>query len=187
MCKRRNYTQKEKDLMEHVRTTYKPICYYCGKKLSNEEKSVDHKIPLIRGGKTVIENLAITCKECNVDKNCLTDKEYLHYRATNDWYYKKAILYTFSFNSIIKGYIVKKDDGKLDNTTYLDIDNIIVRGKVSEPKKVKVQRKIRYYNKHGYFDKQITVDSNNNIIDGYISYMLYRKMGVNNVPVQIKF
>lgn len=42
-------------------------CVYCG---SGKEKKlhVDHIVPVIRGGKTVIENLQVLCVECNLAK-----------------------------------------------------------------------------------------------------------------------
>ncbi|EKJ84855.1 HNH endonuclease [Leptospira meyeri] len=44
------------------------ICHYCGKKFKVEELTMDHLIPLIRGGKSVKANLVPACKECNFKK-----------------------------------------------------------------------------------------------------------------------
>lgn len=44
------------------------ICYYCGKKFKPEELTMDHLIPLIRGGKSIKANLVPACKECNSKK-----------------------------------------------------------------------------------------------------------------------
>ncbi|TGL21095.1 HNH endonuclease [Leptospira yanagawae] len=44
------------------------ICHYCGKKFKVEELTMDHLIPLIRGGKSVKANLVPSCKECNFKK-----------------------------------------------------------------------------------------------------------------------
>ncbi|EOQ88528.1 HNH endonuclease domain protein [Leptospira yanagawae serovar Saopaulo str. Sao Paulo = ATCC 700523] len=44
------------------------ICHYCGKKFKVEELTMDHLIPLIRGGKSVKANLVPSCKECNSKK-----------------------------------------------------------------------------------------------------------------------
>jgi 5-methylcytosine-specific restriction endonuclease McrA len=40
-------------------------CVYCGLK---ESQSIDHIIPLVRGGKNTIENLVISCRFCNSSK-----------------------------------------------------------------------------------------------------------------------
>ncbi|MCZ8343018.1 MAG: HNH endonuclease [Leptospira sp.] len=44
------------------------ICHYCGNKFKVEELTMDHLIPLIRGGKSVKANLVPSCKECNFKK-----------------------------------------------------------------------------------------------------------------------
>lgn len=44
------------------------ICYYCGKRFKPEELTMDHLIPLIRGGKSIKANLVPACKECNAKK-----------------------------------------------------------------------------------------------------------------------
>ncbi|MCW7504661.1 HNH endonuclease [Leptospira paudalimensis] len=44
------------------------ICHYCGKKFKVEDLTMDHLIPLIRGGKSVKANLVPACKECNFKK-----------------------------------------------------------------------------------------------------------------------
>jgi 5-methylcytosine-specific restriction endonuclease McrA len=43
-------------------------CQYCGIELSNEEQTLDHVIPVSKGGKSVWENLVLCCKPCNRDK-----------------------------------------------------------------------------------------------------------------------
>lgn len=43
-------------------------CYYCQKPLLAEEKTMDHKIPLSRWGKSVKGNLVVCCKNCNTEK-----------------------------------------------------------------------------------------------------------------------
>lgn len=57
------------------------ICHYCGKKFSPESLTMDHLVPLGRGGKSVKENLVPCCKECNSKKANLLPwewSEYLH-------------------------------------------------------------------------------------------------------------
>ena len=49
-------------------------CFYCNKELSEQEKTVDHKIPVSKGGTNVKTNLVICCRHCNSLKN---DKEVL--------------------------------------------------------------------------------------------------------------
>lgn len=43
-------------------------CQYCGRKFSTSELSLDHVIPLSRGGKSTWENVVCACLPCNVRK-----------------------------------------------------------------------------------------------------------------------
>ena len=49
-------------------------CFYCNKELSEQEKTVDHKMPVSKGGTNAKTNLVICCRHCNSLKN---DKEVL--------------------------------------------------------------------------------------------------------------
>lgn len=44
------------------------ICDYCGGKFKPSELTMDHIIPLIRGGRSTKGNVAACCKECNNKK-----------------------------------------------------------------------------------------------------------------------
>ena len=51
------------------------VCYYCENKFSKEELTMDHKLPLSRGGKSSKGNLVVACKTCNSEKKYLTPAE----------------------------------------------------------------------------------------------------------------
>lgn len=44
------------------------ICHYCGNKFKVEDLTMDHLIPLIRGGLSIKSNLVPSCKDCNFKK-----------------------------------------------------------------------------------------------------------------------
>ena len=50
-------------------------CHYCGKKFPPEELTMDHLLPLVRGGKSTKGNIVPCCKECNNAKKYLTPAE----------------------------------------------------------------------------------------------------------------
>lgn len=54
-------------------------CYYCGRKVKPSELTMDHLIPLARGGKSVRENLVPACKDCNNKKKYLLPWEWEEY------------------------------------------------------------------------------------------------------------
>ena len=53
------------------------ICHYCGKKFKPEELTMDHIVPIVRGGKSTKSNVVPACKECNNKKKYLTPVEIL--------------------------------------------------------------------------------------------------------------
>ena len=51
------------------------LCYYCKNKFSSQELTMDHVIPIARGGKTNKKNCVPCCKECNNKKSYKTVAE----------------------------------------------------------------------------------------------------------------
>ena len=51
------------------------ICHYCGKSFPADELTMDHVLPVVRGGKSVKSNCVPCCKGCNNDKKFLTPAE----------------------------------------------------------------------------------------------------------------
>ncbi len=54
-------------------------CYYCGRKFEQKDLTMDHKIPLSRGGRSSKDNLVPACKECNNAKKNLLPAEWTEY------------------------------------------------------------------------------------------------------------
>ena len=52
-------------------------CYYCQVKLDLELATMDHIVPLSRGGETTKGNIVVSCKMCNTKKADLTPVELL--------------------------------------------------------------------------------------------------------------
>jgi 5-methylcytosine-specific restriction protein A len=53
----------------------KGICYHCGEKFRTSELTMDHLIPIARGGKSNKKNCVPSCKECNTKKGYKTRAE----------------------------------------------------------------------------------------------------------------
>ncbi|CAM3738129.1 HNH endonuclease [Hathewaya histolytica] len=76
MC--RKYTQKEKMVIQKIKHSSN-ICFYCKRELTDTEITVDHVVPICRGGKTEENNLVISCHSCNSKKGDMTLEEFLLY------------------------------------------------------------------------------------------------------------
>ncbi|MDE7169245.1 MAG: HNH endonuclease [Mucispirillum sp.] len=58
---------------------YKGECYYCGRVFPPDEITMDHVVPLIRGGKSSKNNIVSACKECNNAKKHKLPSEWEEY------------------------------------------------------------------------------------------------------------
>ncbi|MBI3031068.1 MAG: HNH endonuclease [Candidatus Rokubacteria bacterium] len=54
-------------------------CHYCGRQVGSRGLTMDHIVPLIRGGRSSRGNLVPACKECNNKKKSLLPVEWEEY------------------------------------------------------------------------------------------------------------
>jgi 5-methylcytosine-specific restriction protein A len=55
------------------------VCFYCGSRVGPSNLTMDHVVPLIRGGRSIKNNLVPACKECNNNKKYLLPMEWKDY------------------------------------------------------------------------------------------------------------
>jgi len=53
----------------------KSVCHYCNKNFNAKDLTMDHVLPIVRGGKSTKGNIVACCKQCNNDKKYLTPAE----------------------------------------------------------------------------------------------------------------
>jgi 5-methylcytosine-specific restriction endonuclease McrA len=73
---------KARDLRESQwwkRRLAKGLCHYCGRSALPRELTMDHIVPVSRGGKTTKGNVVACCKECNTAKKQLLPMEWEDY------------------------------------------------------------------------------------------------------------
>ena len=58
----------------------KGICHYCKKRYLSAELTMDHKVPIVRGGKSSKKNIVACCKTCNSKKKYLLPEEWEAYQ-----------------------------------------------------------------------------------------------------------
>ncbi len=81
--------KKEKQKARELRKTkwwrkkcVQGVCYYCNNHFPPDELTMDHIIPLAKGGKSIKSNLVAACKACNTKKKYFLPfewKEYLEF------------------------------------------------------------------------------------------------------------
>lgn len=83
-------TDQKRRAREHLIKQQGMYCYLCGAELCNTKSimsreeskrivTVEHKVPLTRGGTNNIDNLALACASCNMIKGNKTVEEYKTY------------------------------------------------------------------------------------------------------------
>jgi 5-methylcytosine-specific restriction endonuclease McrA len=74
--------RKARDLRQSQwwkRRCAKGICHYCGRSAQPSELTMDHVVPLARGGNTTKGNVVPACKACNTQKKQLLPMEWERY------------------------------------------------------------------------------------------------------------
>jgi 5-methylcytosine-specific restriction endonuclease McrA len=57
----------------------KGLCHYCGRKTPPNELTMDHIVPIARGGRSAKGNVVPACKDCNNKKRQLLPMEWEAY------------------------------------------------------------------------------------------------------------
>ena len=57
----------------------KGVCHYCQRPTPARELTMDHVVPLVRGGRTTKGNVVPACKDCNNRKKSLLPMEWESY------------------------------------------------------------------------------------------------------------
>ncbi len=78
--KERDKARKLKKSQWWVRQINQGICHYCQTKVSPAELTMDHVVPLARGGSSTPGNIVPSCSKCNQEKKLHTPAD----RIMND-------------------------------------------------------------------------------------------------------
>jgi 5-methylcytosine-specific restriction endonuclease McrA len=80
------HIRREKNKARELRQTQwwkrqcaKGTCYYCGRNFAPKELTMDHIVPLSRGGKSTKGNVVPCCKACNTRKKMKLPMEWDEY------------------------------------------------------------------------------------------------------------
>lgn len=86
----------------------------------------------------------------------------------------------------VKNVMIKKEPV---NSTYgvWKINDIIIPVKflLHPPAPHKITLCNNFYKNHGYLDRQIVIDENNVLVDGYVGYIILRQQGADYCGVTI--
>lgn len=104
MSKRRKFTDYEK------KTVYAKCngrCYLCGQPIDFKDLTIDHEVPLHRGGTNEFSNLQLACHRCNCAKGYMTLEELLETICQIVKYNKRETIMLCIKHTFIKGGIAR--------------------------------------------------------------------------------
>lgn len=73
--KRKQYSQEVRELIYRQADGY---CQLCGKKLTYNQATLDHIIPLAMGGSNSVDNLQLSCIQCNRLKGSILPETFVN-------------------------------------------------------------------------------------------------------------
>lgn len=59
-----------------INLNHKSFCIYCGDLLNSKNATIDHIIPLSKGGNNSKVNMVVSCKKCNSEREDMEFNEY---------------------------------------------------------------------------------------------------------------
>lgn len=62
----------------------KGLCHYCNEYFEQDDLTMDHVLPVVRGGKNTKTNCVPCCKTCNNDKKFYTPAELIMRKLENE-------------------------------------------------------------------------------------------------------
>ena len=75
----RNKARELRDSQWWKRKCAKGRCHYCHRNIPPADLTMDHVVPISRGGKSTKGNIVACCKECNTQKKHLMPMEWEEY------------------------------------------------------------------------------------------------------------
>jgi len=79
MNKERRKARELRNSQWWKRRCAKGVCHYCGRSTPPNELTMDHIVPISRGGRSTKGNIVAACKACNTAKKHLLPMEWERY------------------------------------------------------------------------------------------------------------
>ena len=155
-------------------------CYYCGRKLTDKNITLDHIYPRSLGGPSIPQNLLPTCKSCNSEKENMTPEQYAVYRKLPNKGLKLEFKTNFSeirsFQEKWLHVIPDKWISKVLTTSLILLINL------EDTQTSKYKSINAYYVRCGQFPKPIVIDCHGFVLDGFTTVLYAKNNGIKEIP-----
>lgn len=161
----------------------KSRCCYCGKKIEEDELTIDHMYPQTFGGPTITNNMLPSCKKCNNEKGNLNTSQYKEFlKAKKNGEAKQFMKKINKYQEYIGPWI--EFAIPLEWLSEKEISQIIVIFDLDDNyKSKKYQKIVKYYEKYNHFQKPVIIDRNGFVLDGFLAVMYAKNTGLKQIPV----
>ena len=160
----------------------KRICYYCGCKLNDQNRTLDHMYPRDFGGISITDNLVPSCVDCNQKKNNLTMEEFFYYmgiaNSKERKKYKNDTLLAHEAHRYKKGFLLP-DEWYEYNSERIYVE-ILLREEFVQGKRYKYISD--FYKKYGNFPRPVVKSQNNKLLDGFLVLLFAKNNQITEIP-----
>ena len=155
-------------------------CHYCGRELTDKNRTLDHMYPRRWGGISIPENLVPCCKNCNSDKMDMSYDQFMQYRKLKtkkdkEEFYKKCVWANMK---------VRRRSRFVLNSNWLcvyDIQDLLRYMRFDKLEATKSNNLAAYYRNWGQYTHPIIVSSNDWVFKG--KHILHHAKGIKRKSV----
>lgn len=166
-----------KSLRKKIKSMYN-TCFYCGKQLSDKEKTVDHIHPQSEGGLDTEENLVVSCTPCNSKKGSMSIKEFIYYLEHEKEINRNTRLDEFTRKLNLINPSLRHTQIKINDIVFFRF-YVPTKGK-------KYNSALKYFNEKKEFHKDVMVIKIRNkylLLNGYSVLEISQDLGYTDIPV----
>ena len=166
-------------------------CFYCGKYLEKNKRTVDHIEPVSKGGKDIEENIVVSCKRCNSNKSDYSLHEFI--RLSLEGYFEPEAILKRQQERITSPMVTKIKDEVEFTTKIVNINDVSISVNTVPPNGYSVRARRKHYLETGVFKKtaiaeEVTLKNGRTIYrlrQGYINYLILKELQEKTMELKV--
>lgn len=155
-------------------------CYYCGRELTDANRSLDHMYPRRWGGVSIPENLIPSCKDCNCDKKGMTYAQFMQYRKFKTQERRNEYYDTCEAENT---RVIRRAKFVIEREwiSVYKVRELLKHIEFNELEKRKSKKLAAYYRNWGQYTHPVIISSNGRVLKG--NHILYHAKKINRKHV----
>jgi hypothetical protein len=162
------------------------VCHICEGNKTITYKDKDIRCPECMGQGKITSNKQVTIvlddpfdiKSMKINVSGLTNKAVIKYRGScGNQQLNRSEDNLFATKEEAQARCNELNKEKI----YVNIDDIVIQELFSQPSIEKITERLNYYKEYGKFEKDIVINKEKILLDGYITYLLCKLLNINTV------